>query len=359
MPENLETGRCPVKGDMMEIKEYIREFTLKDIIKVRNPRVVAFGGGTGLSTILRGLKKYTSRLTAVVTVGDDGGSSGVLREDLGILPPGDIRNCILALADDENVMQSLFNYRFDKGGLKGHSFGNLFLAAMDGISADFYDAVKRTSDVLQISGRVLPVTLDDMTLVGELENGRRFEGESELPKAAINYKSPIARVSLKNPAEALPETVEAILEADIIILGPGSLYTSVIPHLLVDGIEEAMMKSRARKYFVGNIMTQPGETIGYSQTDHIRAIEKHQRFYDAAHPLFSYVIANQSDFDKNIIKRYQQMGSRPVTMGNKLDGYTYIVDEFAVQEGGKVRHDADYLAQKIFKLYTELGRIAY
>ena len=160
-------------------------------------------------------------------------------------------------------------------------------------------------------------------------------------------------------AEALPEPVEAILEADIIILGPGSLYTSVIPHLLVDGIEEAMMKSRARKYFVGNIMTQPGETIGYSQTDHIRAIEKHQRFYDAAHPLFSYVIANQSDFDKNIIKRYQQMGSRPVTMGNKLDGYTYIVDEFAVQEGGKVRHDADYLAQKIFKLYTELGRIAY
>ena len=343
----------------MEIKEYIREFTLKDIIKVRNPRVVAFGGGTGLSTILRGLKKYTSRLTAVVTVGDDGGSSGMLREDLGILPPGDIRNCILALADDENVMQSLFNYRFDKGGLKGHSFGNLFLAAMDGISVDFYDAVKRTSDVLQISGRVLPVTLDDMILVGELENGRRFEGESELPKAAINYKSPISKVSLKEPAVALPETVEAILEADIIIFGPGSLYTSVIPHLLVDGVEDAILKSRARKYYIGNIMTQPGETIGYSQNDHIRAIEKHQRFYDAAHPIFNFIIANQSDFDKEIIMRYQQMGSRPVTLGESIPEYHYIIDEFAVQEGGKVRHDADYLAQKIFKLYTELGRIAY
>lgn len=349
----------PGEGVAMEIKEYIREFTLKDIVKVRNPRVVAFGGGTGLSTILRGLKKYTSRLTAVVTVGDDGGSSGMLREDLGILPPGDIRNCILALSDDENVMQSLFNYRFNKGGLKGHSFGNLFLAAMDGISADFYDAVKRTSDVLQISGRVLPVTLDDMTLIGELKNGRRFEGESDLPKAAINFKSPIARVSLKTPALALPETLEAILEADIIILGPGSLYTSIIPHLLVDGIEEAIMNSRARKFYVGNIMTQPGETIGYSQNDHVRAIETHQRFYDAAHPIFQYIIANQSDFEQEIIMRYQQMGSRPVTLGEKVPEYTYITDEFAVQENGKVRHDADYLAQKIFKLYTELGRIAY
>ena len=203
----------------MEIKEYIREFTLKDVVRVRNPRVVAFGGGTGLSVILRGLKKYTNRLTAVVTVGDDGGSSGMLREDLGILPPGDIRNCILALADDENVMQALFNYRFEKGGLKGHSFGNLFLAAMAGITSDFYDAVKRTSDVLQITGRVFPVTLQNMILIGELQNGHIIEGESNIPKAAREQHSPVARITLKDvdQVEALPETLDAIKEADEVI----------------------------------------------------------------------------------------------------------------------------------------------
>ncbi len=248
----------------MEIKEYIREFTLKDLVHVRNPKVVAFGGGTGLSVILRGLKKYTNRLTAVVTVGDDGGSSGILREDYGILPPGDIRSCILALADDENVMQSLFNYRFTQGGLEGHNFGNLFLAAMDAISSDFFDAVRRTSDVLQITGKVLPVTLDTMVLMGKLTDGQVVEGESHIPKAAKESGASIERMFLKNPAVALPETLDAIKEADIIIVGPGSLYTSVIPHLLVDGIEEAIEESRAKKFYVGNIMTQPGETTGYT-----------------------------------------------------------------------------------------------
>lgn len=336
----------------MEIKEYIREFTIKDVVKVRNPKVVAFGGGTGLSTILRGLKKYTSRLTAVVTVGDDGGSSGMLREDLGMLPPGDIRNCILALADDENVMQALFNYRFDRGGLKGHNFGNLFLAAMNGISSDFYDAVQRTSDVLQITGRVLPVTLQTMTLVGKLKNGRVVEGESEIPKACIEDKTSVDYIRLKDPdVQALPETLDAIKEADLIIVGPGSLYTSVIPHLLIDGIEEAVMQSPAKKFYVGNIMTQPGETIGYTQEDHVRAIEKHQRFYNPDQPLFNYIIANESDFGTQVITRYQHIGAQPVRLGKRIPGYRYIVDNFAIQDFGKVRHDADLLAQKIFNIY--------
>ena len=181
----------------MEMKEYIREFTLKDIVKVRNLKVVAIGGGTGLSAILRGLKKYTNRLTAIVTVGDDGGGSGELREDLGILPPGDIRNCILALADDEHVMQELFNYRFPEGRMQNQSFGNIFLAAMSGISHDFFDAIRRTSDVLQIKGQVLPVTLQEMNLMASLKNGTIVEGESAIPKEALKQKSPVRQIFLK------------------------------------------------------------------------------------------------------------------------------------------------------------------
>lgn len=337
----------------MEIKEYIREFSLKDIVRVRNPKVVAFGGGTGLSVILRGLKKYTNRLTAVVTVGDDGGSSGILREDLGILPPGDIRNCILALADDENVMQALFNYRFAGGGLEGHNFGNLFLAAMDGISSDFYDAVKRTSDVLQITGRVLPVTLDNMILVGQLKNGRVVEGESHIPKAALRENSPIERITLKTPAEALIETLEAIKEADILIIGPGSLYTSVIPHFLVGGVEEAVRESRARKFYVGNIMTQPGETKDYTQEDHIRALEAHCTLSDQ--PIFQYAVVNEGSFEAPVLKRYEKYGSSPVAMGSVLPHYRYLVGNYAAQDDGRVRHDADVLAKRIFQVYIDGG----
>ena len=334
----------------MEIKEYIREFTIKDIVRVRNPKVVAFGGGTGLSVILRGLKKYTNRLTAIVTVGDDGGSSGKLREDLGILPPGDIRNCILALADDENVMQALFNYRFDKGRLEGHNFGNLFLAAMTGISADFYDAIRRTSDVLQITGTVLPVTLDDMTLVGELANGEIVEGESKIPKAAKAAHTHIKRISLKTPAAALPETLDAIKSADIIIMGPGSLYTSVIPHLLIDGIEETIKSSTAQKFYVGNIMMQPGETIGYTQADHIRALEAHQQIKNKG-PLFDNVVVNDGTLSAEMLKQYAKIGSKPVKIGQELLPYRYIKDNFVVQKDKHVRHDADLLAKRIFEVY--------
>jgi uncharacterized cofD-like protein len=334
----------------MEIKEYIREFTIKDIVRVRNPRVVAFGGGTGLSVILRGLKKYTDRLTAIVTVGDDGGSSGKLREDLGILPPGDIRNCILALADDENVMQALFSYRFDKGRLKGHNFGNLFLAAMTGISSDFYDAIRRTSDVLQITGTVLPVTLDDMTLIGTLANGDVVEGESKIPVAAKEAHTHIKKISLKTPAKALPETLDAIKAADIIIMGPGSLYTSVIPHLLIDGIEETIKTSTAKKFYVGNIMMQPGETIGYTQADSIHALEAHQKIKNKG-PLFDYAVVNDGALSEDMLRRYASIGSKPVQIGEELVPYHYIKDHFVIQKNKRVRHDADLLAKRIFEVY--------
>ncbi|MGL4607780.1 MAG: gluconeogenesis factor YvcK family protein [Eubacteriaceae bacterium] len=336
----------------MDMKEYIREFTLKDIVKVRNPRVVAIGGGTGLSVILRGLKKYTDNLTAIVTVGDDGGGSGKLREDLGILPPGDIRNCILALADDENVMQELFNYRFKVGQMEGQSFGNIFLAAMNGISHDFYDAVRRTSDVLQIKGNVLPVTLSEMTLMAVLNNGEIVKGESNIPKETLRKKTRIKEIFLgsKN-VEPLPETIEAISNADLIIIGPGSIYTSIISNLLVDQVAQAISESRGKRFYIGNVMTQPGESCGFTQSDHIKAIEKHAQLKTGR--LFDYVVANTKEIPESIGEKYEKTCSTQVELGEKSSDYTYILGDFAVIENGLVRHDADLLAKRIFQTYME------
>lgn len=336
----------------MDMNEYIREFTLKDIANARNPKVVVLGGGTGLSVILRGLKKYTDKLTAIVTVGDDGGGSGALRENLGILPPGDIRNCILALADDENVMQDLFNYRFTGGSMDGQSFGNLFLAAMNGISQDFYDAVRRTSDVLQIQGEVLPVTLSEMVLMASLGNGDIVEGESKIPQTAIEKDSPIGQIFLKNQeVKPLPETIEAIRNADLLILGPGSLYTSIIPNLLVTDVAQAIFDSRGKRFYIGNIMTQPGETSGYSQEDHIRAIEAHLK-RDEGH-LFDIVVVNEGTLPRSIEEKYRKSNATMVECGTPVEGYEYIRDDFVVVENGCVRHDADLLARRIFETYVK------
>lgn len=336
----------------MDMKEYIREFTLKDIVKVRNPKVVAIGGGTGLSVILRGLKKYTDNLTAIVTVGDDGGGSGKLREELGILPPGDIRSCILALADDENVMQELFNYRFPGGPMAGQSFGNLFLAAMNGISHDFYDAVRRTSDVLQIKGAVLPVTLSQMVLMATLKNGQIIEGESAIPGAALEQNSPITQIFLKQEdTDPLPETIEAIRNADMIVIGPGSLYTSVIPNLLIRDVARAIFDSRAKRFYICNIMTQPGETDGYTQEDHIRAIEAH--LDQAEGRLFDYVVANTGNLPKSIEEKYQKCAANVVEIISPLEQYEYILDDYVIMENGFVRHDADLLARRIFETYIK------
>ncbi len=245
-------------------------------ILIKGPKIVAIGGGTGLGTMLRGLKAYSSNITAVVTVADDGCGSGILRQELGMLPPGDIRNCVLALADTEPLLEQLLQYRFQDGTLKGQSFGNLFLAAMDGISSSFEEAVRRMSDVLAVTGRVLPVTLDNVALCAELEDGSVICGESKIGAHNSFHKGKIKRVYLEpSGAKPLQEVLDAIGEADIVVLGPGSLYTSIIPNLLVKGICPAIRKSKALKLYVSNVMTQPSETEGYSVYGHIAALEEH------------------------------------------------------------------------------------
>lgn len=244
----------------------------------RGPKVVVIGGGHGLSNLLRGLKGFTNNLTAIVTVGDDGGSSGRLREQLGVLPPGDIRNCITALADEDRLVTDLFKYRFEQGhGLEGHSFGNLFLTAVCAItSGDMLEAARVASRVLNSCGQVLPSTLSSMVLIAEMEDGRTVRGESVIPDADGRIKRLYCEPEL--PA-ATPEALDAIANADMIVLGPGSLYTSIIPNLLVKGVPEAIMESPARKVYVCNVMTQKGETTNYTVGDHVEALLQHAGFF--------------------------------------------------------------------------------
>src|SRR3990172_2413800 len=235
----------------------------------RGPKIVALGGGTGLSTLLRGLKRYSANITAIVTVFDDGGSSGRLRRDLGVLPPGDIRDCLVALAESEPLMTQLFEYRFPGGAFDGHAFGNLFIASLAGVTGDLEQAVKEASKVLNIRGRVLPATLENVILCAEHEDGSVVEGESQIPLA----RRRIRRVFLKpENVPALPEALEALAEADLILIGPGSLYTSVIPNLLVRGVADALRESGAPCAYICNVMTQPGETDGFTAADHVRAL---------------------------------------------------------------------------------------
>ncbi len=254
-------------------------------------RIVVVGGGTGLSTLLRGMKEYSSNLTAIVTVADDGGSSGRLRRELGVLPPGDFRNCIAALADAEPLMTELFQYRFGEGeGLNGHSFGNLFIAAMAGVTGNFEHAIAESSRVLAVRGRILPSTLEHVTLCAEVSgNGHgsvHVAGESEIPRSGF----PIERVYLEpSGVRADAQAVRAILQADLVVLGPGSLYTSVLPNLLVEEVAEAIRASNALKVYVCNVAVQPGETDGYTVADHVRAIENH-----VGEGLIDVVVANNN-----------------------------------------------------------------
>lgn len=326
-----------------------RRYDFQDHMYMRSPRVVAIGGGTGLSTILRGLKRYTKNLTAIVTVGDDGGSSGMLRHDLGILPPGDIRNCILALADEETIMQKLFNYRFHDGALAGHNFGNLFLAAMNEISNDFLEAVIQTSQVLQIAGKVLPVTLEEMVLVAEMQNGTMIKGESKIPDAALKMQTSVKKLSLENPdVQTLPEIIKAIVMADIVVLGPGSLYTSIIANLLIPQVQEAIADGQAYTYYIANIMTQPGETDGYTLEDHIRAIEAHTRVNNK---LIQKIVYNTGNIPKAILDRYRKMHTDVVVEGKPLKDYECITDDFVCIQDERVRHNTELLARRIFQDY--------
>lgn len=254
----------------------------------RGPRVVAIGGGHGLSTLLRGLKMHTGNLTAVVTVADDGGSSGRLRREMGVLPPGDIRMCLVALAESEPLMTQLFQYRFDKGaGLEGHSFGNLFLVAMQAITGNFERALRESSRVLAVRGQILPSTLEDIQIGAEYADGQTTMGESNVPEV----KKPIRRIFL-NPSHppAYPEAIKAILEADMIVVGPGSLYTSILPNLLVEDVARAVRAANAVKVYVCNVATQHGETDHYGVQDHVRTIERH-----AGPNLFQYVLVNNNN----------------------------------------------------------------
>ena len=311
----------------------------------RGPRIVAVGGGTGLSMLLSGAKNITNNLTAIVSVGDDGGSSGRLREEMGILPPGDIRHCITALADDEDLVNKLFKYRFTNGeGLEGHSFGNLFLTALYDITGDMVSAVRASSRILSIRGRVLPATLDDIKLVAEMEDGRIIHGESTIPEAHGKIKR-----LFTEPAncKALPDVIQAIRDAELIILGPGSLYTSVIPNLLVKEISEEIIKSKAKKIYVCNIMTQPGETDNYTVSDHLKALIQHA----GSNKIVDAVLVNDYLPD-NLAGKYQEAGSYPVKLdvpevkklGIKIFAKKLIQDS----KEGLVRHSSTRVARAVY-----------
>ena len=320
--------------------------------KAHGPRVAVIGGGHGLSNMLRGLKQYTENITAIVTVSDDGGGSGMLRQDLGMPPPGDIRNCMEALANTEPMMRELLHYRFTEGSLAGQSFGNLFLAAMNGISDSFDQAVSRMSEVLAITGRVLPVTTADVQLEAEFENGASVVGESKIFYCKKKEDCRIRQVRLL-PAHprALPEAVAALREADMIVLGPGSLYTRIIPNLLVEGIVEAIQDSDALKVYVCNVMTQEGETEGYSVGDHISALFQH-----GAPGLFDICLTNSSPIPRAVAARYAQEGAEPLVCPAEcrtIQGVEILRRPVSTVENGYVRHNPGHLARELILLHAE------
>ncbi len=312
----------------------------------RGPKVVAVGGGTGLSTLLRGLKEYSGNLTAVVTVADDGGSSGRLRRELGILPPGDVRNCIAALADAEPLMTKLFQYRFSEGsGLEGHSFGNLFIVAMSGVTGNFEEAVRETSRVLAVRGNILPSTLANVTLSAHTEDEEIIHGESNI----TDSPSRIREVYLQ-PAnvEANPDAVRAILNADMIVVGPGSLFTSVMPNLLVEGIRQAIQASPALKVYVCNVATQRGETDSFAVSDHFEVLRRHMDGH-----LFHYVLANS-----NVRGRLPEKARSQAVLVDKtaLDGARVITAD-VVSEDNRYHHDPKKLADTLVHLYYERNQV--
>jgi uncharacterized cofD-like protein len=305
-------------------------------------KIVSIGGGTGLSTLLRGIKNYTNNITAIVSVADDGGSSGILRDEMGILPPGDLRNCLVALADAEPLMRQLFQYRFENGLFSGHSFGNIFIAAISEVTKDFYQAIKSSSKILSIRGQVLPSTLENIVLEAELEDGRIVKGETNISKSEI----PIKKVYLSNPkCKTTTEVLEAIEDADAIIIGPGSLFTSILPNLLIEDIQNAIKKSKALKIYVCNIMTQPGETDRYKVSDHIKTIFKH-----TGGKIFDCVIVNTKFPKAEYLEKYKKENSYPVKYDReevKKLGVEVIEDDLLL-EGDLIRHDPKKLSYQIF-----------
>lgn len=311
----------------------------------KGPEIVAFGGGTGLSNLLRGLKKNSDNLTAVVTVADDGGSSGRLRDEMGILPPGDIRNCLVALADRDPLMEKLFQHRFEsEGGLEGHSFGNLYIAAMTGVLGDFEEAVRASSKILAIRGKVLPATNEDIKLGALYNDQEKRMGESAIPV----YDKIINKVFLyPENASTTPEVRDSIRKSDVIVIGPGSLYTSILPNLLVKGIAAEIKKSSALKLYICNVMTQPGETGDYTAADHAEAIIDH-----CGAGVFDYIIVNNQAGTKELREKYEAEGAYPVKIDHQRlkELGLKIIETDLLKKNSYLRHDPNELAKLIYEL---------
>ena len=312
-----------------------------DIARASGRRVVAIGGGTGLSTLLLGLKEYTENITAIVTVTDDGGGSGILRREFGILPPGDIRNCVLALANTSNRLGDLLNYRFDSGSLEGQSFGNLFVLALNNISGSFAEAVTTMNQILAVTGQVLPVTNQNVDLEATFADGSHVIGETSITAAKKEHNLDIRSIALTSEkVTALPQAIEAIEEAELILLGPGSLYTSVIPNLLVGGVAEAIQRSKALKVYVLNVMTQEGETEGYSAAEHVQALLRHGGQVDVC-------LYNTKEIPQKLAARYMPEGSEPLMPDAKVFremGIRLFGGDMLSRNGQLARHDPLRLA---------------
>lgn len=314
----------------------------------RLPRIAALGGGTGLASLLRGLKRAPVDITAIVTVADDGGSSGRLRRDLKILPPGDIRNCLVALADDESLMGTLFQHRFSDGDLSGHPFGNLFLAALSEVTGNFDLAIQECSRVLKIRGRVLPSTLADIRLWAEREDGTRVSGETRIAAGA----GPCRRVWLEPSPRAHQPALDALEQADLIVLGPGSLFTSVLPHLAVPEIAMALTRSAAPRAYICNVMTQPGETDGFDAADHL------ERVLDAAPGGVDMVLVHEGALDPEALEAYGRLGQEPVHVDpDRLArlGVRVVPGRFA-EDGEVVRHSPRALSAALVDLVRAVAR---
>ncbi|MCP4652521.1 MAG: YvcK family protein [Candidatus Omnitrophica bacterium] len=349
----LITGTAFLIKSFIEVIYPHKEKGLIDIIYekrflAKGPKIVAIGGGTGLSTILEGLKSYTSNISAIVAVADEGGSSGRIREEFGILPPGDIRNCLVSLSDSPQLMRDLFQYRFKEGGgMKGHSFGNLFITALTEVTGSFKDAVEESSKVLAIRGRVIPSSLDEIRLKAEYRDGTTQDGEDKIPDVA----KPIKKIFLMpSDAQPNPEALDAIREAEMIVFGPGSLFTSIIPNLLIKEISDEIVKRDVLKVYICNVMTQHGETDGFTSADHLSMFMEH-----VDKGVVNCCLVNSGGLKHKLLFKYAQEGSFPVIFDRerlKRMGVT-VFDGDVVSKSNYLRHDSEKVGKKIVNIYNE------
>ena len=323
---------------------------------MQNKKIVAIGGGTGLFSLLSGLKEYTKNITAIVTTADDGGSSGILRDEMGFLPVGDIRRCIIALSKSKELMYKLFNYRFEKGSLSGHSVGNLLIASLTNINkGNFLKTLEQFSSILAIRGKVLPATLEKITLYARLEDGSVIKGQAEIDGyrkyshiidiTKLKKRAKISSLFINPKADAIPAVLRTIKEAEIIVLGPGSLYTSIIPNLLVNGIPEAIRKSKAKKIYVCNIMTQIGETENYSASQHLKTIERY-----LGEGVLDFILLNNGSAPKHILEKYKQEFKELVVQDIKNVKNVKIIKKNLIKNDILARHDPKKLANAIINL---------